>query len=119
MSRFDPLRGNLPNLIINVVAMWFTAGFVEEFLWRGYLMNRLVDLQGKQTKLAWVIALVGSAVIFGLGHTYQGLAGVVQISVAGLLLGVAFLTVRRNLWPLMIAHAIMDTVSFVGHYFGG
>jgi membrane protease YdiL (CAAX protease family) len=119
VSRFAFLRGDLPNLILNVLAMWFTAGFLEELLWRGYLMNRLVDLQGKNTKLAWVIALVGSAIIFGLGHTYQGLGGVVKVTAAGLLFGTAFLTVRRNLWPVIIAHALLDTISFVGHYFGG
>lgn len=119
LSRFDFLRGNLPNLILNVVAVaWFAAGFLEELLWRAYLMNRLVDLQGNTTKLAWVIALVGSAIIFGLGHTYQGLGGVIRISVAGLLFGAAFLAVRRNLWPLVIAHALLDTISFVGNYFG-
>ncbi len=117
-SRFDILRGNLPNLILNVVAAWFTAGFLEEILWRGYLMNRLVDLQGKTTKLAWVISLVGSAIIFGLGHTYQGLGGVIKITTIGLLFGVAFLTTRRsnNLWPLIIAHALLDTLSFVQDY---
>jgi len=119
MSHFDPLRRNLPNLIINVVAVWFTAGFMEEFLWRGYLMTRLVDLFGKQTKLAWVIALVVSAVIFGLAHSYQGPAGIVKTGAAGLLLGVAYLAVGRNLWPLMIAHALIDTMDFVTHYFGG
>ena len=118
-SRFDILHGNLPNLILNVVAAWFTAGFLEELLWRGYLMNRLVDLQGNKTKLAWVIALVGSAIIFGLGHTYQGLGGVIKITALGLLFGAAFLTVRRNLWPLVIAHAVLDTISFVQIYFGG
>jgi membrane protease YdiL (CAAX protease family) len=118
-SRFDILRGNLPNLILNVVAAWFTAGFLEELLWRGYLMNRLVDLQGNKTKFAWVIALVGSAIIFGLGHTYQGLGGVIKITTLGLLFGAAFLTVRRNLWPVIIAHALLDTISFVQHYFGG
>lgn len=118
LSRFDFLHGQLPNLIINVVALWFTAGFVEEFLWRGYLMNRLVDLQGKKTKLAWVIALVGSAIIFGLGHSYQGLGGVIKITAMGLLLGTAFLTVRRDLWPLIIAHAIIDTFSMVQHFLG-
>ncbi len=118
LSRFDFLRGNLPNLILNVVAIWFTAGFLEELVWRGYLMNRLVDLQGNTTKLAWVISLVGSAIIFGLGHTYQGLGGVIRIIAAGLLFGAAFLAVRRNLWPLIIAHALLDTISFVGHYFG-
>ncbi|MBV6449379.1 MAG: hypothetical protein MHPDNHAH_00089 [Anaerolineales bacterium] len=119
VSRFAFLRGDLPNLIVNVLAMWFTAGFLEEFLWRGYLMNRLVDLQGNKTKLAWVIALVGSAIIFGLGHTYQGLGGVVKVTAAGLLFGAAFLTVRRNLWPLVFMHALLDTISFVQHYFGG
>jgi membrane protease YdiL (CAAX protease family) len=119
VSRFAFLRGDLPNLIINVLAMWFTAGFLEELLWRGYLMNRLVDLQGNKTKLTWVIALIGSAIIFGLGHTYQGLGGVVKVTAAGLLFGAAFLTVRRNLWPVIIAHALLDTISFVQHYFGG
>jgi len=118
-SRFDILQGDLPNLILNVVAMWFTAGFLEELLWRGYLMNRLVDLQGNKTKLAWVIALAGSAIIFGLGHTYQGLGGVVKVTAAGLLFGAAFLTVRRNLWPVIIAHALLNTIDFVQHYFGG
>jgi membrane protease YdiL (CAAX protease family) len=118
-SRFDILHGNLPNLILNVVAMWFTAGFFEEFLWRGYLMNRLVDLQGKETKLAWVISLIGSAIIFGLAHMYQGLGGVIRIAATGLLFGAAFLTVRRNLWPVIIAHALLNTIDFVQHYFGG
>ena len=119
LSRLEIMHGNLPNLILNVVAAWFTAGFLEELLWRGYLMNRLVDLQGNKTKLAWVIALVGSAIIFGLGHTYQGLGGVIKITALGLLFGAAFLTVRRNLWPLVIAHAVLDTISFVQIYFGG
>ena len=119
LSRLEIMYGNFPNLILNVVAAWFTAGFIEELLWRGYLMNRLVDLQGNKTKLAWVIALVGSAIIFGLGHTYQGLGGVIKITALGLLFGAAFLTVRRNLWPLVIAHAVLDTISFVQIYFGG
>ena len=119
LSRLEIMHGSLPNLILNVVAAWFTAGFLEELLWRGYLMNRLIDLQGRETKLAWAISLVGSAIIFGLGHTYQGLGGVIKITILGLLFGVAFLTTRRNLWPLIIAHALLDTLSFVQIYFGG
>lgn len=113
LSRFDHLRGNLANLIINVIIHAFiTAGFIEEFLWRGYLINRLVDLFGKKTILFWIISLVCSSIIFGLGHANQGLMGIVKISLIGLVLGTAFLAVRRNLWPLVIAHIIMDVVSF-------
>jgi len=118
-SRMDFLHNDLPNLILNVVAMWFTAGFFEELLWRGYLMNRLVDLLGNKTKLAWAISLVGSAIIFGLGHTYQGLGGVIKITTMGFLFGAAFLTTRRNLWPVIITHAVLDTIGFVQIYFGG
>lgn len=118
VSHFDPLHGNLANLIINVVAVWITAGFVEEFLWRGYALSRLVDLQGKKTKLAWVIALVGSAVIFALPHSYQGPGGMILVFAVGLLFGAAYLAVRRNLWILIIAHALMDTLGFVLFYFG-
>jgi len=117
LSRFDPLRGNLPNLIINVIIHAFiTAGFIEEFLWRGYLINRLVDLQGKKTTFSWIIAIVFSSIIFGLGHANQGLMGIVKISLIGLLFGVAFLAVRRNLWPLVIVHIILDVVSFIQYF---
>lgn len=119
MSRFGYLTGSLPSLIINLVIMWITAAFLEELLWRGYLMNRLVDLQGKQTKLAWVIAVVVSAVIFGLAHLLQGPVGIFWTGAIGLVLGFSFLAVGRNLWPLILAHGLIDTLDFVSHYFGG
>ena len=119
MSRFDPLKGNLPNLIVNLIGMYITAAFLEEFLWRGYLIERLVDLTGKQSKLAWAIALLGSAAIFGLVHIDQGLAGMFKIGAVGLVFGLSYLAVGRNLWPLMIAHGLIDTLDFVTHYFGG
>jgi len=75
LSSFDYLSGNLPNLVLQLLNIWITAAFLEEFMFRGYLMKRIVDLQGKETKIAWVIALVGSAVIFGLVHSQQGAGG--------------------------------------------
>jgi len=119
MSRFSPLEGNLPNLIVNLVGMYITAAFLEEFLWRGYLIERLIDLVGSRGKLAWAIALIGSAAIFGLVHYDQGIAGMFKISMIGLVFGLSYLAVGRNLWPLMIAHGLIDTLDFVTHYFGG
>jgi membrane protease YdiL (CAAX protease family) len=116
-SRFDLLRGNLPSLLINIIITAFiTAGFFEEFLWRGYLINRLVDLQGKKTLLTLIVAIVISSIIFGIGHFNQGLMGMVKVGLIGALLGTAFLVIRRNLWPLVIVHIILDVVSFTQHY---
>ena len=119
MSVFDYLTDNLPNLIINLVFMWLTAGFLEELLWRGYLMNRLIDLVGNQRKLTWVIVIVASAVIFGLGHSYQGSMGMLKTGAIGALFGLAYLAVGRNLWPLILSHALIDSIDFVIHFFGG
>jgi len=118
VSRFDPLRGNLGNLIINVIAVWFTAAFLEEMLMRAFLMNRLAELGGK-SKLAWALALVVSAVIFGGVHFYQGPSGMFLTGVGGLLFGGAYLIVRRNLWVVIIAHGLIDTLSFIQIFFSG
>ncbi len=44
ISHFDFLNDNLPNLIIQLIVIWITAAFLEEFIFRGYLLKRLVDL---------------------------------------------------------------------------
>jgi membrane protease YdiL (CAAX protease family) len=119
MSHFDVLKDNLPNLIINLVFMWITAGFLEEFLWRGYLIEWLIDLFGSQTKLTWAIVVIISAVIFGLGHGYQGTMGMFKTGAIGFVLGLSYLAVRRNLWPLIISHTLIDSIDFETHYFGG
>ena len=119
LSRFDYLRGDLPNLIIQLVLIWLTAGFLEEFLFRGYLMNRLMDLQGQESRAAWVIALVGQAVIFGVAHSSQSPGGMLKVGLIGLVFGVAYLAVGRNLWPLILAHGLIDSLDMIGHYLGG
>ena len=119
LSRFDYLEGDLPNLIIMLVNIWITAAFLEEFLFRGYLLNRLIEFQGKQTKLAWAIALVGQAIIFGLVHAYQSPAGMFKVGLIGLVFGISYLVTERNLWPLILAHGLVDSLDMVSHYFGG
>jgi membrane protease YdiL (CAAX protease family) len=115
MSRFDILNNNLLNLIINIVAMWFTTAFVEELLFRGYLMNRLANLLNK-TKGAWTFALISNAIIFGLLHSSQGITMVIETGLSGFLFGVAFLLIKRRLWPLIIAHGIIDTIAFLSFF---
>ncbi len=70
-------------------------------------------------KLAWGIALLGSAIIFGLIHLFQRPVGMSKVGAVGLVLGLSYLAVGRNLWPLILAHALIDTLDMVSHFFGG
>ena len=95
--------------------------FGEEMAWRGYLMNRIADL-GKHTRLAWIVSLVTVNVAFGYAHSYQGITGIIDEGLMGVLLGVLYLGTGCNLSVPIIAHGIADTVDllliFSGKYPG-
>ncbi|MEL1251440.1 CPBP family intramembrane glutamic endopeptidase [Aurantiacibacter gilvus] len=87
---------------------WFAAGLGEELLWRGFLMDRLERIGGLRGKV-WLV-LVVQAVLFGLPHLYQGWGGVIVTGMVGLLLGWVRIMQRGNLWAVVIAHAMVDTI---------
>ena len=68
-----------------VLVAWLAAGFGEELLWRGFLLDRLMRLPGISGRI-W-LAIVIQAVLFGLPHLYQGWGGVIVTGSIGLLLG--------------------------------
>ena len=70
------LYGSLPNFLINTILMWVTSAFLEEFLFLGYLINRLMRMVGVQTIVVKLFVLILSGLIFGLPHWFQGTAGV-------------------------------------------
>jgi uncharacterized protein len=55
---------------------------------------------------------------FGLAHAYQGVTGVIDEGIAGLLLGVIYLRTGRNLAVPIIAHGIQDSIDFVLIFLG-
>ncbi len=117
LSQFNILRGNLLGLIISLVISWTEAAFIEEMFFRGYLFNRITDLAGTQ-RLGIILALILNALVFGAGHAYQGMTGVIDTALAGIVLGLLYLLGRRNLWLPILAHGIIDTIGFVLIYAG-
>ena len=58
-------------------------------------------------------ALATASLIFGPGHSYQGIKGVIGTAVGWLFPGLLFL-LGGNLIPAMVLHALLDTlVAFV------
>lgn len=89
------------------IALLLLVGFYEELVARGLLLTRLREILGG----FWPPAIV-SAVLFALGHFYQGLYGMVQTALLGLVLAV--FTLRwRTLWPAILAHAAVNILSVV------
>jgi uncharacterized protein len=87
----------------------FANGFAEEVVVVGYLITRL-----KQVGLSQNRAILASSVLRGLYHLYQGFGAGLGNLVMGLVFGYAWCRTGR-LWPLVIAHGLIDTVAFVGY----
>jgi membrane protease YdiL (CAAX protease family) len=86
-----------------------TAGVCEEALYRGFLIWYLGRLVGP-----WP-AMIVAAIVFGLGHAYQGSKGVIKTGIAGLFLGAVYLVSGSLLAP-MVFHALIDLHSgWVAH----
>ena len=115
MSGYNYLSGNLPMLFLVLAGVFVASSVGEEVLYRGFLITRLEELGGGG-KNALRAALLVSAVIFGLIHFTWGPMGVVQTAFMGLALGLAFVILKRALWPLIMAHFSMDAILMVQMY---
>ena len=116
LTLFSDLQGNLILLILFLAVSWTEAAFIEELFFRGYLFNRITDLAGRE-RPGIIVALVCTSLLFGAAHTYQGISGMVDTALAGLMLGLLYLFARRNLWLPILTHGIIDTVGFLLIFF--
>lgn len=98
-----------------VGVVWIGAAMGEELLMRGFLLNRFSDLFGKN-KFGWSIALVLHAIIFGSLHAYQGLPGIIGTAVVALIFGGIYLVANRRLFPVIIGHGLLNTISLTAYY---
>jgi len=95
--------------IPTLVAYAFANSAAEEILVVAYLISRLRRLGVGENS-----SLVASALLRGSYHLYQGLGGGVGNMLMGLVFG-RFWQRTNRLWPLLIAHALIDIVAFVGY----
>jgi membrane protease YdiL (CAAX protease family) len=114
---FKTLAGNIPQLIFFLLLSWTFAAFVEEMLYRGYLMHRIADLFNRNN-FGWIAGIIFSNIIFGFGHLYQGTSGMISTGFSGLVFAGLYFATNRNLWAAILAHGIYDTIGFIMIFFG-
>lgn len=110
LSSLEGMRGNLVNFIIMLAIGWVVGGFLEEMLFRGYLLKRIeVSLGGGA--LAAGVGIVLTAAAFGVAHGYQSAAGVWSTGLFGVLVGFLFVWSGGNLWLPILVHGVSNTVG--------
>lgn len=112
-SRFEGMAGNVPMFLMWVAYGWIVGGFMEEMIFRGFILNHVLKIfEGSKSKV--YIAVFSQAFLFGLVHFYnRGIFGALMILIAGMVIGFLYIKFGKNLWPMILAHGIMDTLSFL------
>lgn len=112
---FHYLAGNTAALPGAIYAMIVVAGFGEETVFRGFMFERFGKLFGREIWARTFIVLLTS-VWFGLAHySLQGLPGVEQATIFGLVFG-TIMAVTGRIFMLMIAHAAFDLTALAMIY---
>jgi membrane protease YdiL (CAAX protease family) len=113
-------RGRLPEIArklmpqnlteaLPFVALVCTVSLCEEFLYRGFVFSVFQRVLGGSA----LGAILGSSILFGIGHFYQGRRGMINTFV----LGAIFAAVRfwsGSLAPSILVHLAVDLVAGLG-----
>jgi len=89
-------------------SLFLTGTFLEEIFYRGYLIERLTSLTGKNWLaglISWVAFTFVHLKFFGLGPTLD-----VGVLSAGL---VILYLKERSIWPCIVVHGINDAFGFL------
>jgi membrane protease YdiL (CAAX protease family) len=100
MSARGSIEFLLALLLVGVVAL------AEETIFRGYLILRLRAVTDSPA------AVLLSAVIFSLGHGYEGSSGVLTVGAMGVVFALVYLW-RQSLAAPMVMHFLQDFIGIV------
>lgn len=117
-SLFDGIRGNLGAFLRILLVVWLLVAFLEEAIFRGFLMTELALWLGRGV-VGTALNLIISSSLFGIAHWYQGRSGAISTGIVGLLIGVIFIAGGYNLWLPVLTHGFIDTFGLTLVYLNG
>ncbi len=112
VSKFGNLKGNWAHFLL-IIPFILLESMLEELLDRGFLMNWIEKLFSS-TSFATIIAVILQAAIFGFRHSNDFSERSITVGIIGLIMGIAYVKFGRNLWPLIIAHCLLNAGSMIG-----
>ncbi|ARV13365.1 CAAX protease family protein [Gilvibacter sp. SZ-19] len=112
VAKFGDLKDNWGHFFA-IIPFILIQSALEELLDRGFLITWFEKLFSK-TGFATLIAVLLQALIFGFRHSYDISERSITVAIIGLVMGIAYVKFGRNLWPLIIAHCVLNTASMLG-----
>jgi len=104
-AAIEAYPGAAANLSMHLVFLASTVnGIYEEVFVAGYIIAALAPVRG-----LWTAVNVSTGIRL-LYHLYQGPVGILSIVPVGLIFGYFFARTRQ-LWPLILAHILMDIIG--------
>jgi hypothetical protein len=110
-TRFQEMAGNIPYFFSIIFYVWIES-FLEELQDRGFSLNRFESVFSK-ISFSTVLAVLLQSAIFGFRHSYDLSPRSITTGIIGLVFGTIYVLTGRNLWPLIIAHIILNTMSMI------
>lgn len=111
VHKFGDLKDNWTSFFAIIPLIWLES-FLEEVLDRGFLMNWIERMLSSNV-VATVLAVVLQAMIFGFRHSHDLSERSITVGLIGLAMGIGYVAFGRNLWPLIIAHCTLNTMSMI------
>lgn len=109
LEHVEALLPHTPGELKLFSGLAITAGICEELLFRGFMIWYLQHWMGL------IQAALLSSLLFGIGHAYQGVRGIVQTGLAGAFMAAVYL-LSGSIYLCMLIHALMDLYAgSVGH----
>ena len=107
VTSFPDVWYRVPTLLLEA----FQQGIGEEVVVCAFVLTRLAQLGWSPAR-----AVAAESVLRGSYHLYQGFGGFVGNAIMGVIFGWWFQRTKR-VWPLIIAHGVIDAVSFIGYVY--
>lgn len=106
-GRIQPWRNlNAFQLVYFIAAQPLTAGFVEELIWRGYFVEKLLRMGNSEWR-----SIIFSSISFAFIHGFWLVDKLAVTFLFGIIAG-AYYVRERNLVVLIVTHVTLDIIAF-------
>lgn len=115
LEAFRKIQQSRSKLIFGIIIAWLLGGIMEEFIFRGIVLNSVASLLSPtlDKPMAVIIAILVAALLASLFHFYQGPRAMVIIAQLSVLFGVLYVISGYDLIAVMLCHGFYDTIAFV------